>query len=270
MPTFDLLNFKDLKNPKNKNMKPIAIIKGDDRNKLYNKFLCVDANGNKGKTKIDLPDDLIFQVLPDTNENKRNVYYSAGMSGSGKSYQAKIIANNYYKMYPDRDIYVISKLDSDETLDSMEKAPIRLNYKEFGEKKPDINNFSNSFVIFDDYDTIEPKKLRETIQNFIDDIAIMGRKHSDEQGCISMFCASHYLTNYKSTRLILNECDNMILFPQNTSAHALRYVLKNYAGLDPEDIKKLKKLGRWVCIHKIYPQYILSSQTAYMLHQDDD
>jgi hypothetical protein len=38
--------------------------------------------------------------------------------------------------------------------------------------------------------------------------------------------------------------------------------------MEKDDVKKLKKLGRWVMIHKFYPQFVLSQQKAYLLHQD--
>ena len=62
-----------------KDWNPIALIKGDDRNKTVNKFLCVNADDNDGSKSIDLPDDLFFQPLPDTDKNKRNIWYNAGL-----------------------------------------------------------------------------------------------------------------------------------------------------------------------------------------------
>ena len=252
----------------NKNWNPIALVKGDERNKKTNCFLCVNADDNTGQKEIELSDDLFFQPLPDTDKNKRNIWYCAGASGCGKSYTAKTIANNYLKLYPDREIYVVSKLDEDETLDSINGFIHRLNYKAFEDDPPDINQFYDCMIIFDDFDTISPKKVLDRVLNFIDDISIMGRKHKEDQGNISMVVISHFLTNYKKTRLILNECDFMTLFPQATSTHALNYVLKNYVGMDKDDVKKLKKLGRWVMIHKMYPQYVLSQHKVYLLNQD--
>lgn len=97
----------------------------------------------------------------------------------------------------------------------------------------------------------------------------MGRKHSEDQGNVSMLVLSHYLTNYKKTRLILNEANYFVVYPQATSSHALGYLLKTHLGLEKDDIKRLKRLGRWVLLHKSYPQYLLSAQTCELLHLDD-
>ena len=196
-------------------------------------------------------------------------YYIAGASGSGKSYIARTIADNYKKLYPNRKVYVISKLEKDETLDSMKEKPIRINYNALIDNPIDINNFSNSLMIFDDYDTIEGK-AGKAVQLLIDDIAIQGRKHTESQGNISMLCLTHYITNYKKTRLILNEATHFVVYPQATSAHALGYLLKTHIGMEKDEVKALKKLGRWVMIKKMYPQIILSTNTAVVLHQDQD
>lgn len=94
-------------------------------------------------------------------------------------------------MYPDRPVYLVSKLDEDDTLDNMKTgAPIRLNHDEWVDTPPDINKLTNSMIIFDDFDTIEGK-AGKAVQQFIDDIAIMGRKHGDGQGNITMLVLTH-------------------------------------------------------------------------------
>lgn len=263
MPSFTFEPTKEQK----KHAYPVAIIKGDDE-RYNNKFLYLDPDENSvGINKCKLPIGCHFHIIPNTNENKRDIYFLAGASGSGKSYIAKDIATSYKKLYPNRPVYVISKLDKDDTLDKIPDL-IRLDYMEFIENPPDINNFSDSMVIFDDYETITPKKALTAVHNFMDDLLIMGRKHRDSQGNVSMMILNHHLTNYKATRLILNEASHYILYPQATSSHSLGYLLKSRLGFTKEEIKELKKLGRWVCIHKNYPQYLISSQYSKILNID--
>ena len=47
------------------------------------------------------------------------LFYLYGASGSGKSFFMKEVANNYKKMYPKREVYLISKLNEDKTLDTL-------------------------------------------------------------------------------------------------------------------------------------------------------
>jgi hypothetical protein len=69
--------------------------------------------------------------------------------------------------------------------------------------------------------------------------------------------------------LLLNEATHFIVYPQATSAHALKALLGNHLGMEPEEVKKLRKMGRWVCLHKQFPQWLVSEHTAKMLNQDD-
>lgn len=214
-------------------------------------------------TSVVLPDDSTFQLIPSPDPKKREVYYIAGASGSGKSYVARQLAEGYKKLFPTRDIYLISKLTEDSTLDTMKVGkPKRINVETFLEDYPHLDEFKDCMVIFDDYDTFEGK-LGKIVQQLIDDLAIQGR-HSNT----TMLCLTHYITNYKKTRLLLNEATHFVIYPQATSYHALKYLLTTHIGMNPEEVKGLRKLGRWICVSKNFPQYLLSQHTAKLLHQD--
>lgn len=210
---------------------------------------------------IELPPDSQFQPIPSPDAKTRQVFYVAGQSGSGKSYFARGIAENYKKLYPEREIYLISKLQEDETLDKMKIGkPKRISLQSLVDDPPDLEEFKECLVIFDDWDTLD-KPFFKVVHKLIEDLAIMGR-HT----CTSMLILSHYLSNYGSTRLILGEAQFLVLYPLATSQKALKYVCEHYGGLDKEDIMGLKKRGRWVCIHKNYPSYVISTHEANMLH----
>ena len=264
-----ILSDKDITNAQ---QYPVAIVKSDTK-KHNGQFVYVNTDlHSKGETKLSVPYDAKLQILPDTRGDKRNIYYIAGASGSGKSYVAKSICENYHKLYPDRFIYIVSALDEDETLDSMKvnkKKIQRLDYKTFVDDPPDINSVSDCMFVFDDVDTIGDKEGGLGIHKMINDIAIMGRAHKAGQGNISMMFLTHHITNYKKSKLILNESDYYILYPQNTSNHQLYYLLKTYMGFERDDIKKLKKLpSRWVCFHKNSPQFMMWETGLEILHQD--
>jgi hypothetical protein len=223
---------------------------------LYERILTDDAKA----TKIELPDDSQLSIVPSPDPNKREVFYIAGASGSGKSYMAKAIAEMYKQIFPDREVYLISKLGEDSTLDSMKPPPKRINIQTLIDDYPDLEEFRDCCIIFDDYDTfVGPAE--KVVQKLIDDLATMGR-HTNT----TMLCLSHYLTNYKKTRLLLNEATHLVVYPMATSFHALGYLLKTHLGMSKEDCKELKKLGRWVCLHKNYPQWLVSAHTARVLN----
>ena len=215
----------------------------------------------KADTSITLPDTSTFHIIPTSDPKKREIFYICGASGSGKSYIATEIAQSYKKLFPGREVYLVSKLNEDPTIDKCK--PKRLNVQTLVEDYPSIDEFEDCMVIFDDIDTFDGPELK-SIHQLIDDIAITGR-HTNT----SMMFLTHHITNYKKTRLVLNEASHYIVYPQSTSYHALSYLLKTYVGMEKEDVKELRKLGRWVCVGKNYPQHLISSHTAKILHQSD-
>ena len=225
---------------------------------LYERVLADDVTSKD----ISL-DSGAFELLPSPDPKKREVFYIAGASGSGKSYIAKGLGEYYQKLFPERSVYLISKLEEDSgTLDKMKPPPKRINIQSLIDDYPDLDEFKNCMVIFDDYDTFTGPS-EKVVHKLIDDLATMGR-HTNT----TMLCLSHYLTNYKKTRLLLNEATHIVVYPMATSYHALSYLLKTHIGMTKDDIRDLKKMGRWVCIYKHFPQYLISAQQARMLVRD--
>jgi len=216
-------------------------------------------------SRIKLPHGSQFGLLPTSNPEKREVWYIAGASGSGKSYIGKRLAETYMKYFPQRDVYLVSKLEEDDTLDSMKgRQCIRLKPEKLAENPlTDLEMLRDCMVIFDDYDTI-PGKEGKAVQKLIDDIAIMGR-HTNT----TMLCLTHYLTNYSKTRLLLTEATHIIVYPLSTGAHALNYLLKTYLGLEKEEISHIRRGGsRWVMFFKNYPSFCVTENEAFILHED--
>jgi Cdc6-like AAA superfamily ATPase len=230
-----------------------------DKAKDIYKRIQADTSSDKS---IEIGDDSLFVPIPSPDPKTRQIWYVAGQSGSGKSYFARNIAENYKKLYPDREIFLISKLTEDETLDNMKVGkPKRINIETILTDPIDLEECKDCLIIADDWDTITPKPLYDAIHKLIEDICIMGR-HSNTSLCI----LSHHLTNYKSTRLMLNEAHFLVLYPLATSHKALKYVSELYGNCDAEEIKKFKRRGRWVLIHKCFPGYIISSHEANVLN----
>jgi len=229
----------------------------------YYKELVGSAN-ETAETHIKLPPGSTFELIPPKDPKKRTVWYIAGASGSGKSYIAKGLAEQYMKQFPDRNVYLISKLEEDSTLDSAKGNIKRLKPAKLVENPlKDLEPLRDSMVIMDDYDTFT-KQEGKVIQQLIDDIAIMGR-HTNT----TMLCLTHYLTNYSKTRLLLTEATHIVVYPLSTGAHALNYLLKTYLGLERDEISAIRRGGsRWVMLFKNYPNYCITETEAFLLHED--
>jgi len=229
--------------------------------RLYARIVA-DSDEKDAKT-ITLPDDSTFNLIPNPDPEKRSVYYIAGASGSGKSYIARGLAEGYKRLFPDRQVYLISKLKEDSTLDNMKVGkPLRIDVQSLVDSYPAIEEFKDCMIIFDDYDTFQAKEGK-VVQQLIDDLAIQGR-HTNT----TMLCLTHYITNYKKTALMLNEAMYYIIYPQSTSFSSLKYLLSTRVGMSKEDIQELRRMGRWACIYKNYPQFLISQHTAKLLHQE--
>ena len=218
----------------------------------------------KGSSKIKLPPGSTFSLNINPDPEKRFIYYIAGASGSGKSYIAKHIAEQYQKQFKGRPVYLVSKLKEDETLDGMTIKPLRLNIEKLmATPMKDLEPLRETLVIFDDYDTLQGKEAK-AVQTLIDDICIMGR-HT----VTSILILSHHLSNYKSTRLCLTEATHFVVYPQSTGAHALNYFLKTYVGMGPKEVQAIKNTGsRWLCIHKNFPIYYVTETEAGLINSE--
>ena len=211
---------------------------------------------NDGKI-VPLPNNVL------TEEGERILV--AGPSGSGKTTYSRNYIIEFRKMFPKiKDLIVFSRSTEDKALDDLK--PMRIKLDEGIVKEPiPIESLSNSIVLFDDIDTIQNKKVKEAVISLRDDINQCGRKYNIY--CIS---TSHQLTNYKSSRELLNECQSITFFPKSGSAYGIKYFLKQYCGLGKNEIEKIMKLpSRWITIVKRYPNYVLYESGAYLLYDQN-
>lgn len=214
---------------------------------------------------IKLPVGSSFEIVPNPDPKQREVLRIAGMSGSGKSYLARTYAENYRKLFPERPVYLISELTHDETLDNMKGGPpARISLDKLVEEPMKLEEFEGHpcLLIFDDVDSLK-KPYDAVIYKLIDDLIMMGRHY-----VVSVIIATHALSDYKRSRMQLAEAHWLCFFPAAVSPKALAYVCSNYAGVDKEDLRRLRRLGRWCCIHKTYPPFVLAQHEAFLLNCD--
>jgi len=212
--------------------------------------------------KLDRADETFEMMpLPDKSEEDFQVYFIAGASGSGKSYLAKGLAEKYRKQNPDNDVYLISKLEKDNTLDQLNPPAIRLKLEKLLMNPPEYKDFENCMVILDDIEGVS-KKEETVLQELIDKFSTLGR-HTHCRPIV----IRHLLTDRNKTRTVLGEATNLIVFPESTHAKSFRYLLDGYFGLEKKQIEELKKCGsRWVMIHTHYPLFILTEKELYFLN----
>lgn len=247
-----MLNFSEIG-------RPIAVIKGSklDGKKIYVSDQDVEGIPNFRMLKLK---DGCFQPIPDTAK-ERDCHYITGASGSGKSTWTRKFLNEYKKSKKKNPLYLFSSLDEDKNLDK--KDIKRVNIGENLIKTPiQIDELANSAVIFDDTDVIRDKGLREIVNGIRDEILQIGRHHN-----ITCLITNHSLTG-KDLKTVLSECHTITFFNGNWNRQ-LKYLIDNYLGLNPEDIKRIRKSkSRWITVFKNYPMVILTENEVWLANQD--
>ena len=202
-----------------------------------------------------------IQQIPDFTK-ERTITYICGASGSGKSYYTKKYADEYRRIYPKNEIYLISSITDDSSIDKL-KGLKRIDIKnpDFIKDELTADDFKNSLVIFDDTDCITNKLIKNKVNSLLHNLLEVGR-HSN----VSLVLTSHLAYNGNETKKILNECHSITFFPLSLGGRSLKYLLECYLGLDKDQIKKLKNIkSRWITILKTYPQVVLGEKDAFLL-----
>jgi hypothetical protein len=215
-----------------------------------------------------------FIPMPDLNKD-RCVWSFNGSSGSGKSFLASMIVNEYQAIFPKNPVILFSRCEKDPAFDKMKLT--RIDIDETIESS-DFTNLHDCLIIFDDIDTLPtveikkeegikaPKKitidLSKKIQRIRDDILEAGRKTK-----ISAICMSHQLFNYGKTRNMLLESDYITFFNRGSGVNHIKRFLKSHVGCDKKiEDKILKMTSRWTLISMhTFPKYVLGENEAFII-----
>jgi hypothetical protein len=235
---------------------PIAKIKIDGKKK--DKIVSLDENSsstNNYKEIILKPNQGKFQFIPDENK-ERFIAYVVGASGSGKSFFASQLGNEYKKMFPKNSIYLLSYLDNDSSIDQIKGIKrIKLD-DEFLETDLDAEDFRDSLVIWDDTDCITDKKMVLKLRDLLGKMLNTGRHCKN-----SVIYLSHIACNGLQTKSILNETHSITFFNATLGGRTRQYLLNQYLGLNKAEIEALNDIqGRAITICKTYPMVLIAER----------
>jgi hypothetical protein len=248
-----------------------AIVGGpDDGTFVYLDSSDAAIRAQDGAKRLQLRLDEHLVLEPTHDPKARDMYYICGAAGSGKSHFARNLAIRYRALWPRRHIVIVSRLASDATLDSASRRLDlkRINIASLVTDKLELEELSEAgggaLVIIDDVEGLD-KATAEAIQLLADDIGNIGRHHH-----ISLAYCTHRPTDYKRTRNLLLESQVFVVFPHFCSAMQLKYLLVNYASLDPKQVAMIRKLpSRWVAVRRLAPPAILSDCGVQLTSADD-
>ena len=240
---------------------PLAIVRGSRKQARDGNMFHVSENPDDGVTELNVIDGNLSLVPP---EQGRSVLYAFGPSGSGKSTIVGNYVAEWRAKHPKSPIIVISRVAEDKAIDDLDVKRLMID-EGLLEEPLNCDDFEpGSFLIFDDIDSVEPKKLKDAVYAIATDVLNTGRHRN-----ISVAGTSHIGADHSRTRGILNEAHTIVAFPHGSSAHQIRYVATQYAGLSPKQVQEMLKLpSRWVAMKRSYPPAVVYSGGAYMLSKD--
>lgn len=238
-----------------------ALRTGDDDDDISNVLESSrKETDERSKKEFSIHDEGVVQPLPNFNKTER--IYVAGPTDSGKTYYVKKYLQQMRKVYPKKNIYVISDVENDDEIDVINniiRVSLDDDFLKSGPLNPEV--FKDSVVVFDDIDSIQNKQIYAAVTSLRDSLLRRGRHEN-----ISVVVTSHMMSNYKDTRIILNESNSITFYPRSGGTDAIKYTLKKYANMSSADINKALSLpSRWVTVYKNYPCYILYEKGVYLI-----
>ena len=229
--------------------------------------------GLTSQTRLNAPPGTRFEAVPVSDPKGRDVIVVTGPSGAGKSHFLKSFASNYRKMWPSRGVYLISSVERDATLDSLDPAPQRLKIDALaGDEKAQasVEPWLGALTLIDDVEALN-KKQSEAVLRIQDVIATKGRSHSspDEDtvdDSASLIKSAHLATNYRDTRTLLLEAHGFVVYPEAGGHKGAAYLLSEYGGLDKGTVADiLRTPTRWAYVHTGVPRYLLTEEFVTVL-----
>jgi hypothetical protein len=214
----------------------------------------------KRETDFQILEEGEVQVLPNFEKSER--LYVTGPSDSGKSYYIGKFIEQWKKVFKTGRIFIFSDVDEDKSLDRFSNVTRVIINKELMENPMRSEEFPEGcLVIFDDIDSIVDKKLLATVEGLRDHLLHRGRHER-----ISVIVSNHLTTDYKRTKIVLNECTSVTVFPMSGATYGIEYMLRKYCGFDPKQIKRLMSLrSRWVTVKKNCPIHVIYNKGVYLL-----
>lgn len=137
-----------------------------EQESLNNKYEEVKEKYNNIKNDIILQSGK-FIPMPDLNK-ERCIWSFNGSSGSGKSFLASLIVNEYQALFPENPVLLFSRCSEDPAFDDFPngKKIIRIDIDENIESN-DFINLHDCLIIFDDIDTLPKITIEPDSENML-------------------------------------------------------------------------------------------------------
>lgn len=228
----------------------------------------------KLKTEVDFnKSDEVARIIPLIGA--RDVPYDrsialVGPSESGKTWLAKEICKFDQRKRP---VVVFSKIDDDASLRELKdmRTPVdkkcRIIYIPLHTEDqllslPTNEDLKETICLFDDLDSF-PSDIAKYMREYRDSILESGR-HCN----ITTMSTSHIMNNHSKTKVILNECELVCLFPAANKRHAFKFLIDRF-GMSKIDaqllIRKAMLSGRMLCLKLSCPNMVIHNKGVILI-----
>jgi len=239
--------------------RPIAIIQGGelDNNIIY---FCPSRDGDRESIKLT---EGKIQQIPNIDPSQRDIFIIAGGSGLGKSTSAAMLMQQYQALFPDRKLFIFSKVKKDPSIDklglkNLHRILLDSSYME-DEEQIDSEDFSQCCILFDDVGTLTGK-LKKSVMELRDDMMQTGR-HNE----ITLICTYHLLMNKEETKNALLEGTSFQVWPQSNTKQVIT-LLVTYFGTATSDARALCSMEtRSMIIIRCLPNIVMTDREVFRL-----
>lgn len=240
--------------------------------KLYD-ISQAQQKAEKGGKSVTLTNSGIFRIMPP--KYRREVMMVVGQQGAGKSW----ICGRYARLWKEAQqrryekgertepkVYLFSAKMQDDELDKVGVKRVVLD-KSFLEAEPDVADYAQQLVIFDDVDQLIDTKVKRAVNQLCDQILGIGRSiNGKETNGIWCIRTSHMFFNWNATRASLLEANKVVWFPDRGSGKQGIEWLKKHAKLDKAQLSRVAKIkSRWLVYDLTSPNYVLSETQLFLV-----
>jgi hypothetical protein len=223
-----------------------------EKNQLKKVYKDNPTESTVGEQSISPPEGMIFRAVP-IHESFRMAV--VGPSGVGKSTFIANLLVYYHQILPENHIFIWSFFDNDPAYDILADFVSYIHISEqLINNPPQCEEFENSVLVFDDIESLSVP-FSDIVSRFRDQALQAGRKMN-----ISVIAVSHEILGGFSTKAILNECEQITVFPRGNQEPIFK-LLSNKYNFCKQDITWIQQqTSRFVCIKRSHPQCMLTTK----------
>lgn len=232
-----------------------------------NNNLNLQALYDDGQQKLEKLEKKYFEIPPEIGkieavpmqESSRIGVF--GPAGVGKSTWIGNFFKKYLQYYKDNKIYIFSPKLNDPAFEKIKAVEYVKIDDSILHDPLNVDEFRDSICVFDDIESITDKKLNNAVRVFRDQCYEIGRAPYN----ITTIAVHHVILGNERTKVILNESDEVVLFPKSNFA-AISNLCKRYYGFTKDQLEYVRDVpSRWVVVKRSFPTTVISENAVKIL-----